>query len=63
MDRTRDIQTAESLGLIVITIEEECSYYTPGSYWSYGTEGYVIDIHFAMPTEIAEKFENDEIDD
>jgi hypothetical protein len=38
-------------------VEEECSFFTQGAYWCYGTDGFVVGANFCVPIAVANRYE------
>ncbi len=45
---------AQQLGWVKSSFEEECSQFTPGAQWNYGTDGYTITVELLFPREVVE---------
>ncbi len=45
---------AQQLGWVKSSFESECSQFTPGAQWNYGTDWYTINIELLFPPEVVE---------
>lgn len=50
-----DALIAQQLGWVKSSFEEECSQFTPGAQWNYGTDWYTIKVELLFPTEVVEE--------